>query len=558
MQEIVKRNLPIVRGQLSRDEAEALFASKGQNFKVELIRSFPGTEPVGTFTQGEFTDLCKGPHVDRTGKLKHVRLMSIAGAYWRGDAKNEQLQRIYGTVFPTAEELKQHLERLEQAKARDHRKLGKRARPLHVGRSHRTRRVPSGTRRARSCATRSRTSSGASCCPPRATRRSRRPSWRDKELLETSGHWAHYQEDMFLVPEKNDLLLQASGDKETPPTGQDEKDERTRLLAVKPMNCPFHATIYKSGLRSYRELPIRFHELGTVYRYELSGVLHGLLRVRGSSRWTMGTSSCATRTSPTRSPSAYRFSLEMLKLFGFEDFNLYLATRPESFLGEPAAWDKAESALRAVLESLGRPFEVDAGRGLLRAEDRSQDQGRPRARVPVLDVPARLPDPGSLQPRVRRAGRHAQAPPIMIHRALLRVDRALHRRAHRALRGRVPAVAGTRAGARAFRLREGRGLRERGGGPLEAGGPARRGRHLGDDKLGAKIRRAQVEKIPYMVVVGEGDRSWPRAWFRRAREKVSNNRRRRSTSARDASRRKPWCPWWAPRAKIESKEQEHP
>jgi threonyl-tRNA synthetase len=301
-----------------------------------------------------------------------------------------------------------------------------------------------------------------------------------EQLLETSGHLAHYKENLF---------------------GGMELDGQRYL--VKPMNCPFHAAIYRSGLRSYRELPIRYSELGTVYRYERSGVLHGLLRVRGL---TMDDGHLFVREEDIAHEisECLRFSLEMLKLFGFENFNLFLATRPESFLGEPAAWDKAEAALRTVMESLGRPFEVDEGGGAFygpKIDLKIKDALGREWQCSTFQLDYQIPERFQLEYVAQDGSRKR---PIMIHRALLgsmeRFIAVLIEHFAGAfplwlapVQARVLSVSDkAEAYAREVTARlQAEGLR------VEA--------DLAADKLGAKIRRAQLEKIPYMVVVGEKD-----------------------------------------------------
>jgi threonyl-tRNA synthetase len=495
MQEIVKRNLPIVRGQMTRDEAEAFFAGRGQNFKVELIRSFPGTEPVGTFTQGEFVDLCKGPHVDRTGKLKHVRLMSIAGAYWRGDAKNEQLQRIYGTVFPTAEELKQHLERLEQAKARDHRKLG---RELGLFMFHEWAPgaafwLPKGTTLYNVLASKMR-----ELLAGEGYQEVKTPLIFDKELWVTSGHWAHYQEDMFLVPEKNDLLLRASGDKETP-TGPSEKDERTRLLAVKPMNCPSHMLMFRAQKRSYRELPLRFHDQGVLHRNELSGALGGLTRVRQFSQ----------DDAHIFLPEA-EIGAEVGRLIGLVKrvydklgmgIEIALATRPEKFLGTIETWDRAEAALKDAIASNGFPLKLKPQDGTFygpKIDYQMVDALGRTFQTATLQLDFQLPERFGLS---YTGADNAEHRPVVIHRAI-----------YGSFERFIGILIEHFAGAFPFWLSPVQlkvltvgdsfvGYGREVVAALTAAG-LRVETDFGDGTVGAKVRDAQMEKIPYSLMLG--------------------------------------------------------
>ena len=324
MRKIITENLRFEQKVVSRAEALELFRSRGEIYKVEIIESIPESETISFFQHGNFIDLCRGPHVERTGDIKAFKVLSFAGAYWRGDERNRQLQRVYGTAFSSTDELKAYLAGIEEAKRRDHRVLGKTLDLFsmddlvgpgfvlwHPKGAYVRYQIEEIIRREN---------------VRRGYDLVYTPHVAREQLLETSGHLAHYKENLF---------------------GGMELDGQRYL--VKPMNCPFHATIYRSQMRSYRELPLRYSELGTVYRYERSGVLHGLLRVRGL---TMDDGHLFVREDQIgeEMTNCLKFALEMLKLFGFENFNLYLATRPPSFLGELGAWEKAEAALRGVLE----------------------------------------------------------------------------------------------------------------------------------------------------------------------------------------------------------------
>jgi threonyl-tRNA synthetase len=478
MAKIIAENHPFEERVVSRAEALAVFKARGETYKVEIIESIPEDEPISFYQHGDFIDLCHGPHVARTGDIKAFKVLSFAGAYWRGDERNAQLQRVYGTAFPSQEELKAFLTQLEEAKRRDHRTLGK-ALDLYsmdelVGPGfvlwH-----PKGAfvrYQIEEIIRHENVRRGYDLVyTPHVAR---------EELLETSGHLAHYKENLF---------------------GGMEMDGQRYL--VKPMNCPFHIAIYRSQLRSYRDLPIRYSELGTVYRYERSGALHGLMRVRGL---TMDDGHLFVREDQIADEvnACLKFSLEMLKLFGFEDFQLYLATRPESFMGEPAVWDQAEAGLRQVMESLGRPFEVDAGGGAFygpKIDLKIKDALGRQWQCSTFQLDFMLPERFGLE-YVAQDGTRKR--PVMIHRALLgSMERFIavlieqHAGAFplwlAPVQARVVSVS-EKAEAYAHevtaRLRA-EGLR------VEA--------DVSAEKLGAKIRKAQLEKIPYMVVVGEKD-----------------------------------------------------
>jgi threonyl-tRNA synthetase len=478
MRRIIGENLAFEQRVVSRAEALALFKARGETYKVEIIESIPESEPISFFQHGDFIDLCRGPHVARTGDVKAFKVLSFAGAYWRGDERNPQLQRVYGTAFPSQDELKAYLARIEEAKRRDHRTLGKTLDLYSMDELIGPGFVlwhPKGAfvrYQIEEIIRRENVRRGYDLVYT--------PHLAREQLLETSGHLAHYKDNLF---------------------GGMELDGQRYL--VKPMNCPFHVAIYRSQLRSYRELPIRYSELGTVYRYERSGVLHGLLRVRGL---TMDDGHLFVLEEQIAQEVAdcLQFSLQMLKLFGFEDFTLYLATRPESFLGAPAAWDRAEAALRGVMESLGRPYEVDEGGGAFygpKIDLKIKDALGREWQCSTFQLDFQMPERFALE-YVAQDGTRKR--PVMIHRALLgSMERFVavliehHAGAFplwlAPVQARVVSVsekAEAYAHEVAGRLRA-EGLR------VEA--------DVSAEKLGAKIRKAQMEKIPYMVVVGEKD-----------------------------------------------------
>jgi threonyl-tRNA synthetase len=478
MRKIVAENLPFQRHVVSRAEALERFGSRGERYKVEIIETIPEGDEVSYFQHGDFIDLCRGPHVERTGDIKAFKVLSFAGAYWRGDERNPMLQRVYGTAFESQDDLDAHLARLEEAKRRDHRTLGKELDLFsfddlvgpgfalwHPKGAFVRYQVEDIIRREN---------------VRRGYELVYTPHLAREQLLATSGHLEHYKDNLF---------------------GGMELDGQRYL--VKPMNCPFHVAIYRSQLRSYRELPLRYSELGTVYRYERSGVLHGLLRVRGL---TMDDGHLFVREEQIADEIAgcVRFALEMLAMFDFKEFNLYLATRPESFMGEPAAWERAEAALRSVLEQLGQPYELDAGGGAFygpKIDLKIKDALGREWQCSTFQLDFQLPERFALEYVAQDGSRKR---PIMIHRALLgsmeRFIAVLIEHFAGAfplwlapVQARVLSVS-ERAEPYAHevvaRLRA-EDLR------VEADVTA--------DKLGAKIRRAQLEKIPYMLVVGEKD-----------------------------------------------------
>jgi threonyl-tRNA synthetase len=335
MREIVQRDLPVECEKVPKAEVEKLY--EDNPYKLEIIRDLEEDDDIKIYRQGEFYDLCRGPHVSSTGRLGAFKLQNIAGAYWRGDERNPMLTRIYGTAWPTEKELKAYLQRLDEARARDHRKLGRELDLFSVSEA---------------------VGPGLILWHPKGamvrvliedfSRQAHldngyewvfSPHIGRAGLWETSGHLDFYQENMYSPMDIE---------------GED--------YYAKPMNCPFHIQIYKSRMRSYRELPKRYAEYGAVYRYERSGVLHGLTRVRGFTQDDAHIF-CRPDQMEEEISRAFEFSLFVLRTFDLGDFTPYLATRPEKYVGEPEDWDRATEALRNALEAHGVPYEVDEGGG---------------------------------------------------------------------------------------------------------------------------------------------------------------------------------------------------
>ncbi len=350
MKKICKENQSFEQEHWSKEQAIAWFGARGQDFKVQHIGRLP-VDKVSIYRNkrkdgGEFVDLCGGPHVDRTGRTKHVKLMKLAGAYWLGDAANPQLQRVYGTVWPTREALDQHLFRLEEAKKRDHRKLGTQLElfMFHDWAPGAAFWLPKGEFLYNLLGSRMRELLAGDGYDVVKT-----PLIFDKKLFETSGHWQHYQENLFHFAEGH----HTEG-------GSDEEDD-SRILGLKPMNCPSHMLIFRSRKRSYRELPLRIHDQGVLHRNELSGALSGLTRVRQFSQ-----------DDGHLFVTEDQISAEVGTLLGLIDkiygafgmsVEVNLATRPAEKLGEDALWDQAEAALREALEASGKPFGMHEGDG---------------------------------------------------------------------------------------------------------------------------------------------------------------------------------------------------
>ena len=338
MQKIINRDLPLTQSSMDKKAAAEFFQKQGETYKVELIEGIPDAQ-VSIFTtgNGEFQDLCKGPHVASTGAIKGFKLLSVAGAYWRGDVKNAMLQRIYGTCFPTKEALDQYLKLLEEADKRDHRKIGSDLDLFHIYQEE----------------------AGAGLVfyhPKGALMRKiledytkdlhlkrgydlvQTPNFLRGKLWEISGHAEHYRENMY--------YFEIDGEE----------------YAVKPMNCPGHMLIYKSKLHSYRELPIKLFELGTVYRYEKAGVLHGLLRVRGFTQ-DDGHIFCRREQVQVEVEKVLDLAFEILSAFGFKDYEIELSTQPPKHIGKQEDWDLATDALKKALEHKGITYQVNEGDG---------------------------------------------------------------------------------------------------------------------------------------------------------------------------------------------------
>ncbi len=478
MAKIVAENLPFTRRVISRNEALQLFERRGETYKVEIIRSIPENEEISLYEHGDFIDLCRGPHVERTGEIKAFKVLSFAGAYWRGDERNPMLQRVYGTAFPSQKELDEHLTRIEEAKKRDHRLLGKQLDLFSTDELVGPGFVlwhPKGAMVRHTLETLIRDENLR-----RGYELVYTPHVAREQLLEKSGHLAHYGENLF--------------------GGMEMEGQR---YLVKPMNCPFHVAIYRSGMRSYRDLPLRLSELGTVYRYERSGVLHGLLRVRG---FTQDDGHLFIRPDQIEAEmeGCVQFALAVLNLMGFKDIKLFLATRPESFMGEKAVWDDAEAALRRVLERSGLPFEVDEGGGAFygpKIDLKIKDAIGREWQCSTFQLDFQLPLRFELEYVGQDGARHR---PVMIHRALLGSVERFMAVLIEHFGGAFPTwLAPVQARVLSVSEKAEEYAREVVAQMKRAG--LRAEADIGPDKLGAKIRKAQLEKIPYMVVVGEKD-----------------------------------------------------
>jgi threonyl-tRNA synthetase len=476
MKKIVAADETFERHEIGRADARAMFEKMGESYKVELIDSFPPDATVSYYQTGDWLDLCRGPHVKRTGEIKAFKLLSVAGAYWRGDERNPQLQRIYGTAFPSQAELDAYLKMLEEAKRRDHRRIGKDLDLFSIDETIGGGLVlwhPKGARVRHVIETFWREEHFAQGYELVGS-----PHVAREELWNTSGHTSFYKDNMY--------------------SGMDVDGQN---YLVKPMNCPFHCTMFKKGLRSYRELPHRWAELGTVYRYERSGVLHGLLRVRGFTQDDAHLFMTREQL-PGELERVVNFCLYILRTFGFEDFKLYLATQPKDSVGEPEMWRIAEAALLDVLKKSGLPYEVDPGGGAFygpKIDLKLKDCIGREWQCSTIQVDFNLPERFDLQYVGTDGNKHRI---VMVHRALLgsmeRFFAVLTEQYAGAfpvwlapVQARVIAI-GDRQEAYVNEVAE--TLKKRG---------FRVDTHTGGDKLGAKIRQAQLEKIPFMLVCGD-------------------------------------------------------
>jgi len=391
MQEIAKRDLPVERKLMARDDAVAYFRGIGEQYKAEIIASIPANEEISLYAQGDFTDLCRGPHVPSTGRLKVFKLMKLAGAYWRGDPKNEMLQRIYGTAWGRKEDQEAYLHMLEEAEKRDHRRLGRGLDLFHLQDEapgmvfwH-----PKGWSLWQSVEQYMRGVLGE-----HGYQEVRTPMVMDRVLWERSGHWENYRENMF--------------------TTESEK----RDYAVKPMNCPGHVQIFNSGLHSYRELPLRLAEFGSCHRNEPSGALHGLMRVRGFTQDDAHIF-CTEDQIQAEVADFIQLLIGIYADFGFSDIIYRLATRPEKRVGEDAVWDKAERALSQALYAHQVKWEELPGEGAFygpKIEFTLKDSlGRPWQCGTIqvdFSMPGRLGAEYVAEDNTRRV-------PVMLHRAVL-------------------------------------------------------------------------------------------------------------------------------------------
>ena len=478
MRALAAKDEPVVREVMDRDAAIKMFLGMGEKYKAEIISSIPAGEQISLYREGGFVDLCRGPHVPSTGKLKVFKLLKVAGAYWRGDHRNEMLTRVYGTAFAKKEELDQYLHQLEEAEKRDHRKLGKSLDLFHmqdnapgmvfwhpkgwtiwqqVEQYLRQVYLDSGYQEVR--------------CP----------SILDRSLWEQSGHWEHYKDNMFTTASEN------------------------RDYAVKPMNCPGHVQIFNTGTRSYRDLPLRYGEFGSCHRNESSGSLHGLLRVRGFTQ-DDGHIFCTEDQIQSEVDAFTRRLLAVYKDFGFDSVIYRLSTRPPNRVGSDESWDKAEKALAQALNNVGVEWQELKGEGAFYG---------PKIEYSLKDSLGRIWQCGTIQVDFNMpvrlgaeyvASDNTRKSPVMLHRAIVgSLERFIgilienHAGAMPVWLAPVQAVVASITDSQAdYAASVAKSLQEQG---------LRVDSDLRSEKISLKIRELSLQKVPYIVVVGEKEKT---------------------------------------------------
>ena len=478
MTELARKNEPVSRRVVSRDEAVSYFKSLGEDYKAELVEAIPQDQEVSLYTSGGFTDLCRGPHVPSNGKLKVFKLMRVAGAYWRGDSKNEMLQRIYGTAWAKKEDQDAYLKMLEEAEKRDHRRLGRQLDLFHFQDEapglvfwHTKgwtiwQQVEQYMRRV---------------YQENGYNEVKAPQILDRSLWEKSGHWENYKENMFTTESEN------------------------RIYAVKPMNCPGHVQIYRSSLHSYRELPLRYGEFGQCHRNEPSGSLHGLMRVRGFTQ-DDGHIFCTEDQILDECVAFTELLKKVYSDFGFTDIIYKVATRPEKRVGSDEIWDKAENALFESLKRSGAEYEISPGDGAFYG---------PKIEYTLRDAIGRMWQCGTIQVDFSMPSRlgaeyvaedNTRRTPVMIHRAILgSLERFIgilienHAGAMPMWLAPVHAVVMNISDAQADYAGSVVQMLKNAGFRVES--------DLRNEKINYKIREHSVNKIPYMLVVGDKEKS---------------------------------------------------
>ena len=475
MQKIIKKDSPFVRKEISKPDALKLFSGQGEIYKVELLNDLSDNS-ITVYEEDGFVDLCRGPHLPSTGKIAAFKLLSVAGAYWRGDEKNKMLQRIYGTAFSNGKDLKAYLDFLEEVKKRDHRRLGKELDLFSISEE---------------------IGPGLILWHPDGAliRKTIEDFWRNEhlkadykilysphiaklELWKRSGHLDFYRENMYSPMEIEGVDYE-----------------------LKPMNCPFHLGVYKSSLRSYRDLPIRYAELGTVYRYERSGVLHGLLRVRG---FTQDDAHIFCREDQIEEEilRVLDFTIFILRTFGFQQYDIYLSTRPEKYVGDLDNWERSTNALKKALETKGLSFMIDPGEGVFygpKIDIKVKDTlGRPW-QCSTIQVDFNNPERFDITYRGMDGKEHR---PIMVHRALMGSLERFFGILIEHYAGAFPLwLAPVQLSVLTISERQAE-YAEKFAAALKARG-IRAELDIDSEKIGNKIRKSTIRKIPYSVIMGD-------------------------------------------------------
>lgn len=475
MHEIIKLKQPFIRKEILKDEAIKLFESLGESYKIEILNEIQDNK-VTIYEEGGFVDLCRGPHIPHTGIVKAFKLLSVAGAYWRGDEHNKMLQRIYGTAFPTKQELDDYLKFLEEVKRRDHRRVGKQLKLFEISEE---------------------VGPGLIIWLPDGAiiRKVIEDFWKDEhlkagyqllytphiaklELWGRSGHLDFYRENMFSPMQIENVAYQ-----------------------LKPMNCPFHIQVYKSETRSYRDLPLKYAELGTVYRYERSGVLHGLLRVRGFTQDDAHIF-CTEEQLEEEIQKVLDFTIFILSTFGFDSYEIYISTRPEKYVGSLENWEKATDALQKALKIRDLQHQIDPGEGVFygpKIDIKIKDVLNRAWQCSTIQVDFNIPERFALTYRGKDGREHR---PIMIHRALMgSLERFLGVLIENyagafpvwisPVQVEVMSISEKQAeyAANIYKRLKEHGFRVK--------------LNVDSEKIGYKIRQATLKKIPYMVILGD-------------------------------------------------------
>ncbi len=479
MKELVASDLPVTRRVTSREDAVALFKGMGEHYKVEIIEDLPADEEISLYQQGDWMDLCRGPHVPSTGKLGAFKLTKVAGAYWRGDSNNTQLQRIYGTAWSTPKELKAYLNRIAEAEKRDHRKIGRKLDLFHFSDDapgsvfwH-----PKGWTLFRELLEYMRARQDAADYVEVNT-----PDVMDRSLWETSGHWFNYRENMFST-----------------------QTEDERIFALKPMNCPGSVSMFAQGLKSYRDLPLRMAEFGKVHRYEPSGALHGLMRVR---HFTQDDAHiyCTEQQMEQECIDVVALVLDIYKDFGFEDVVIKLSTRPENRIGSDEVWDKLEAALSNALEVMRLDYVLYPGEGAFygpKLEFVLRDAIGRDWQCGTLQVDMNLPERFDISYVDEEGNRDKR--PVMLHRALFGSLERFIGILIEHFEGNFPAWLAPQQAVVVNITDKQTAYAGEVAASLKAQG-FRVACDLRNEKVGFKIRELELAKIPYVLVVGEKER----------------------------------------------------